>query len=279
MRILYLVLTLALGVAGQASAQTIDRIRETGELKIGYRTDAAPISYANEDGNAAGYSVLVCVTLAQALAQNLEMEDLNVTFHKVTGEDRFDKVASGEIDLLCGTSTITLERRKLVDFSIPTYVDGAIVLLPRNGNPSFQSLDGKKIGVRSNTTTARALTNTIASTGISAEEVAFDSYDGGIEALKNGEIDAFFGDQSIIVHKVNTLNLGSELRLTNQLLTVEKQGLALARGDSEFRLLVDQILSAMYQNGFMKRIYEQTLPNLQPGQAMQALHMIAPEIP
>ena len=98
-------------------------------------------------------------------------------------------------------------------------------------------------------------------------------------ALKNGEIDAFFGDQSIIVHKVNTLNLGSELRLTNQLLTVEKQGLALARGDSEFRLLVDQILSAMYQNGFMKRIYEQTLPNLQPGQAMQALHMIAPEIP
>ena len=279
MRTLSLVLTLALGIAGQASAQTIDRIRETGELKIGYQTDAAPISFANEDGNAAGYAVLLCVALAQALAQNLQMEDLSVTFRTVTTEDRFDKVASGEIDLLCGASTITLASREKVDFSIPTYIDGAIVLLPRNGDPAFEALDGKKIGVRSNTTTAAALTNTIANTGITAEEVTFDTHEAGIEALKNGEIDAYFGDQSIIVHYVLSNELGSELRLTNNLLTLEKQGLAMARGDTDFRLVVDRILTAMYNNGFMERIYKQSLPNQKPGPAMRALFMIAPETP
>ncbi len=276
---LLLALALALGVASQASAQTVDRIRETGELKLGYRTDAAPISYANEDGNAAGYSALLCVGVAQALAKSLDMEDLAVSFHQVTAENRFDKVASGEIDLLCGASTITLERRNKVDFSTPTFVDGAVVLLPRNGTPGFKALDGKRIGVRAGTTTEKALEASIRKEGITAEKVPFDSHDVGIDALAAGEIEAYFGDQSILVYHMLKKDLGSDLRITDQLLTVEKQGLAMARGDSEFRLLVDAILSTLYRNGSMQRVYKETLPGVKPGVAIRALHMIAPDMP
>jgi len=98
-----------------ASAQTLERIKESGELKLGYRADAAPLSFTDEDGQPAGYSVLLCAGVAQAIANKLQMTDLLATFHAVDATDRFDKVASGEVDLLCGAATITLSRRELVD--------------------------------------------------------------------------------------------------------------------------------------------------------------------
>ncbi len=279
MRTLFLLLTVALGLATPSFAQTIDRIRETGELKLGYRQDAAPLSSENAEGNATGYSPLVCVGVAKAVAKQLGMDDLAVSFHPVTTEDRFEKISNGEIDLLCGAATITLERRKIVDFSVPTYVDGSVVLLPRDASSSFKALDGKRIGVRSGTTTSTMLDNTIEEIGISAEQVPFESHDVGVEALRKGEIDAYFGDQSILVYQFLTKKLEGELQITNKLLTIEPQGLAMARGDSNFRLLVDAILSNMYRTGAMQRAYEQTLPGIQPGQAMKAMHVIAPILP
>lgn len=279
MRIFPIVFAIAASLALPASSQTIERIKATGEMKLGFRTDAAPLSYANENGDAAGYSPLLCAGIAQAVAENLELEDLAVSFHPVDASDRFEKVASGEIDLLCGAATITMSRREIVDFSVPTYVDGSVMLLTRNATGNFKELAGKRIGVRESTTTATALANTIAKAGIEAETVPFQSHDDGVNAMRDGEIDAYFADQSILVYQLASKGLGSDLRLTTQLLTVEKQGLALARGDSDFRLLIDRIISKMYETGAMKRVYQQSLPGLQPGMAMRALHLMSPTLP
>lgn len=279
MRAFAVLIALAIGFAAPASAQTIERIRETNELKLGFRTDAAPISFANEDGEATGYTPLICVGIAQIMAERLELPDLKVSFVPVTTEDRFEKVASGEIDLLCGADSITMERREIVDFSDPIFVDGAVSLLTRNADPSMKALAGKKVGVRNSTTTEIALHNSFVKEGIDAELVTFESHDAGVEALRDGEIDAYFGDQSILVYQLSTKGLGSELRLTNQLLTIEKQGLAMARGDTEFRHLVDGIIGVLYRRGAMQRAYETMLPGVEPGIAMRALLMIAPTLP
>lgn len=279
MKKLSLLLALALGITAPAGAQTLDRIRESGEIKIGFRTDAAPLSYADEDGNAGGYSLLVCIAVADAVSDYLEIDELNASFHPVTTENRFDKIANGEIDILCGATTITLARRELVDFSIPIYVDGSVVLLPRNGSPSFKALAGKRIGVRAGTTTADALKNTLTSSGIEAEEVPFESHDEGVLALRDGKIDAYFGDQSILTYQLVSKELGSDLRLTQDLMTVEKQGLAMARGDSEFRLVVDNAISTLYRTGVMQTLYVKALPGMTPGAAMRALHLTAPILP
>ncbi|RYH10933.1 amino acid ABC transporter substrate-binding protein [Tropicimonas sp. IMCC6043] len=279
MRIVAAILALTIGLAGSASAQTIERIRETNELKLGFRSDAAPLSFANEAGEASGYTPLLCVGIAQELADRLELPNLEVSFVPVTTENRFEKVAAGEIDLLCGAATITMDRREIVDFSDPVFVDGTVALMTRNADPSMKSLAGKKVGVRAGTTTQVALHNSLVKEGIEAELVPFEDHGAGVEALRNGEIAAYFGDQSILVYQLATKNLGSELRITNQLLTVEKQGLAMARGDTDFRLLIDGIVGTMYRRGAVQRVYESMLPGVEPGMAMRALIMIAPTLP
>ena len=147
-------LLLAAAMAVPATAQTVDRIRSEGEIRLGYRQDAAPLSYVDDQGVPAGYTVQVCAQLAQALGRALDLEEIEMTFVPVDTSNRFAKVADGEIDLLCGASTITMSRREFVDFSIPIFVDGTAVMLPVGAETTFSALNGASIGVRSGTTTA-----------------------------------------------------------------------------------------------------------------------------
>ncbi|WP_170458698.1 amino acid ABC transporter substrate-binding protein [Ruegeria arenilitoris] len=278
MRLLALTLSAALLVSG-AAAQTIDRIKETREIRFGFRTDAAPLSFINDQERPDGLSVMVCDQVARAIASRLGADDLTAQFIPVQSDTRFDMVASGQIDLLCGAATITLSRRETVDFSIPIFVDGTSVLLPIDAETTMASLSGKKVGMRSSTTTEEAVFNSFGSAGIEAKLVRFASHPDGIKALRDGEIDAYFADQSILLVNYLAAGLKDDFKISQEILTIEKQGLALARGDDDFRLMVDEILSQMYAQGTMEEIFRAALPGIEPSEALKALYVIAPTLP
>lgn len=267
---------LATVLALPATAQTLERIIETGELKLGYRTDAAPLSFAEADGKPAGYSPLICVSIAQHIANQFMLENLDVTFVQVDTTDRFERVANGEIDLLCGASTITLERRELVDFSVPTYVDGTAVMVAKGYEGGLETFAGKKVGVRAGTTTFEALTSSFADEGIDADIIAFDSHEAGLTAIETSQITAYFADQSILVYMYFNSEFQNTLQLSDEILTIEKQGLALARGDADFRLAVDAALSKMFFDGSMEEIFKSTMPGISPGAAIRAMYLTSP---
>lgn len=279
MRILAAAIAAALMLGGSVTAQTLDRIKETKTLNLGYRTDAAPLSFADETGHPAGYSLLICSEIAQAIADALQMEELKAKFVVVDAANRFDKVANGEVDLLCGASTITLRRREQVDFSIPTYVDGTSFILPAGASVDLRQLDGKKVGFRNGTTTEEAVTVSFNSAAINVGYAPFDSHADGFDALRAGEIDAYFADQSILLFEFVTRNMGDKFQLSSEILTIEKHGFALAKGDTEFRLLVDTVLSSLYANGTMRKLFQNILPGAEPGLAMEAMYMMAPTLP
>lgn len=279
MRLFTLAFATAALLTSSVSAQTIERLKETNHLTFGYRTDAAPLSYQTKDGNPAGYSPAICNEVAQYIANTFKMENLDVDFVAVDSKDRFDKVASGEIDLLCGAATITLSRRELVDFSIPTYVDGTSVLMPKSATGNLADLAGKKIGMRSATTTEEAVLNSFGSANVEADMVRFNTHPDGFKALQSGEIDAYFADQSILLVNYFERGMVNDFKLMDEILTVEKHGLALAKGDSDFRLLIDSALSELYAAGTMQKLFEAVLPGATPGAGLQAMYVIAPTLP
>ena len=64
----FLIMAAVLATASQAAgAATLDRIRDTGVFRIGYRADAKPYSYQDEQGQPAGYIVDLCLEIAAAL--------------------------------------------------------------------------------------------------------------------------------------------------------------------------------------------------------------------
>lgn len=259
-------------LAGGAAAQTLERIQESGAIRLGYRTDAVPFAYNSPEGEPAGYTVELCQAVAASVQEQLGLDALEIEYIEVGAEDRFEAIESGKIDLLCGATSATLERREHVDFSIATFVDGASVLLPAEGPESFDQLSGEKVGVRGGTTTEEALENTLAETGVEAEVVAVSSHDDGLAKLQSGEISAYFADQAILIFLGSTSE--TPLRLSDRVFTIEPYALALTHGDDDFRLAVDRALSRIYRSGGVERIFVETFgPKAKPSSLVEAIYL------
>jgi ABC-type amino acid transport substrate-binding protein len=110
-----------LALAGAAAAQeirpTLDKIKETGVVQLGYRETSRPFSFRDSDGQPAGFSVDLCLQVAAALRESLKLPGLKVAWVPVTPADRIPKLVKGTIDLECGSTTITFGRMEQVAFS------------------------------------------------------------------------------------------------------------------------------------------------------------------
>src|SRR5262245_17465209 len=129
--------------AASPPAGALDRVRATGTLKLGYRADARPLSF-QESGKAAGYSVELCQVVADAVKSELSLPALKVDWVPVTVDSRLSAVKEGQVDLLCGASTATLERRKNVAFSTPIFPGGVAALIRSDAPKQLRNiLSGK----------------------------------------------------------------------------------------------------------------------------------------
>jgi ABC-type amino acid transport substrate-binding protein len=261
-------------VASAAEAATLDRIRDSGTIKLGYRQDAAPFSYADDAGLPAGYSVAICNAVVSAVRSRLGREDIRVEFVLVSSEDRFAAVEAGTIDLLCGASSVTLERRQRVDFSLMTFVTGSSVLYRRDGPANFLDLVGEKVGVRAGTTTEDGLKDALREAGIEAEVVAVGSHDEGLRALEAGELSAYFADRAILAMLGAEAARPENLVLSDRFFSYEPYALALQLGDTDFRLLVDSTLARLYRSQAIARIYRANFGNAQMSDLLQAVFTI-----
>jgi len=255
-------------------AGTLERVREAGLFKIGYRTDAPPFSYKSAIGEPAGYIVDLCREVAAAAKLELGLKDLKVEYVTVTAEDRFDAVRSGRIDLLCEATTVTLARRKLVDFSLMTFIDGASVMVRSDGPQSFKAMAGHKIGVHAGTTTEDELRRTLAKLKVDAQVVSVADHADGVKRLESGELAAYFADRAILTYLLLDEGAPKTLRISKEYFTREPYALAFARGDDDFRLLVDRTLARLYRSGAIEAIFERNFGKAKASELLQALYEI-----
>ena len=253
---------------------TLDRIQETGEIRLGYRADAAPFSYTR-DGKPGGYSVNLCLEVADRLQDDLNLPKLTASFVEVTAENRFAALMEGQADLLCEATTATLSRREKVDFSIYTFVSGASLVIRPGGPTSVDTLAGQKIGVLGGTTTLQALDETLRENAITAEVVVVKTHDEGFAQLERGDITAYFGDRTILEDHLRRVPSEAGLMLADNYLTIEPYALAMPI-DHQFRLAVDRSLSHLFRSGGLIKVFRQSFdPNAKPSDLIKMLSRVS----
>src|SRR3954464_2375171 len=265
MRILSAV-ALALFVAAPLAAQTLDKIRKQGVIKLGYVESAAPFSFAEGDGEPKGYSVELCRSVVDGLAGQLKRESLKIQWVKLTLQNRIEAVRKKQVDIECGTATWTLSRQQLVDFSLITFVDGASLLLRAQSEVGrIADLDGKRIAVIAGTTTEPALRAALARQSIKAELVSIKTRDEGLALLGRNEVEALASDRTALIGLV-VMGGGSNgnFKLLDQDFSIEQYALMLPRGDHDFRLAVNRQLARVYRSGDIEKIYGRWLGPLGP---------------
>ncbi len=257
-----------------AAAATLDTIRQSGVIRIGYRTDASPLSYANPAGLPSGYTVDLCKMVVRGLKSRLQMQKLKIMYVPVTAKNRFDMIQQRKVDLLCGVTTVTLSRREKVDFSVLIYFTGASVLVRAGGAASFKQLAGKKIGVVAGTTTERSLRATIKADKINATIITVKGHPDGLKALESGKINAYFSDRVILLGLIASSANPEKLRIAKRVLGPEPYALAMRHGDSKFRHAVDWTLSRIYRSPTIVRIHRKNFWGRNPSKGLQTLYLM-----
>jgi glutamate/aspartate transport system substrate-binding protein len=257
-------LAMAAGPAtGQEIRPTLDKIKESGVIQLGYRETSRPFSFLDKDGKPVGYSVNLCERVAEAVQQSLKLATLKIDWVAVTPADRIAKLVKGTIDLECGSTTITFGRMEQVAFSHMIFVDGGSLLATASSRIfTARDLAGKRVGVIPSTTTEKALAAAVAGASIQAQVIAVSEHGEGLRGLEEGRLDAYASDQLLLAGLLTTAKNPTALRLSREYFSYEPYGLMMRRGDNAFQAQVNRTLSRLYRSGLVQ-IYERWFGSFQ----------------
>lgn len=257
-------------------AGALERIKDTGHVRLGFLAEAPPFSFKNEKGAPDGYTVRLCERIAASIGKQLALPGLATDWIAVDADDRVRTIRKGEIDLLCTPTNVTHERRVEISFSIPVFASGnrAAVrtdaspalreVLSRSsgqsawrGSPLESALGRARVGVVADTPARQWLAARRTALNLETQIVELSSYRKAVERLLAGELDVVFGDraQMVIALAEMDANARRDVVILDRPFTHETAALPLQRNDDDFRLLVDRALSDVYSSAEFPRIY------------------------
>ena len=238
------------------SGATLERIKETGVVRIGFREAEPPMSFLDKDNKPVGYSIDLCIRIVNEVKQTLGRPEISTEYVPVTSSNRFQAIIDGKIDILCGATTKTLSRAELVDFTQLTFVTGASLMsLDETPVEGVSDLQGKKVGVVRDTTTLMQLNRILKESVVAAEVVQVDSASAGMQALVAGELAAFASDQVVLIGLALTHQGDEKFVVADDIFSFEPFALAVKKGDSDFRLVADRALSRLNRSAQITPIY------------------------
>ncbi len=243
------------GAQGLAAGEpdTLDRIRATGEIRLGYRVSSVPFSYV-VDGQVMGYSHDLALIAAEAVRQHLGMPELPVRLVPVTPQSRALLISNGRVDMECASTTHSREREAQAGFSSTLFIT-SIRLLTRkdSGIRDFSDLAGRRVVTTAGTTTEdmlRKLPFADSLTLVSAADHA-DSF----AILRAGRADAFAMDE-VQLHNEAVRSGSSDWIITGAApRAFQAYACMLKKGDTAFKRVIDAALTKAMHNGEAERLY------------------------
>lgn len=260
---------------GQELDGVLKKIKDSKTFTLGHLTSAPPFSFPGPDRRPVGYSIDLCTHIASKIQEQLGI-NLKLNWVPVTTENRLDMVASGKVDIECGTSTASLSRQQRVDFSLMTFVDGGGLLTKRDVTlRGVADLADKRIAVIPGTTTETALSKFLKEEFVTVQTVAVKNHVEGLAAIEKGSADAFASDRGILIGLAVTSKDPSLFALPNVLFSYEPYGFMVRRNDAAFRLAVNRALAGLYRSGDIAAIYDRWFGGLgKPSPALQLMYLL-----
>ena len=256
MRKALLVACLGLGgfvvAAPAGSAGTLDRIRDTGTIVLGHRAQSVPFSYLDGDSTPVGLAIDLCARIVEAIRFELKLTSLEVRDRLVTPENRIALMKQGAIDIECGSTTNTAERREQVDFSVTYFVAGVRLLVRRDsGVKDYAELDGLTVAITRGTTAEALLLAEVPKARIA--EVG--EHDEAFRMVAERQAVAFALDDVLLAGLVARSKDPASFAIVGASLSQERYGLMLPKGDAPLKALVDRVLIGLMKSGEADKLY------------------------
>ena len=223
-------------------------------LVVGTYFTNPPFEFIKE-GKRVGFEV----DLLNAICQRLK---LKCEFVDTTWEGILTRLENQQYDAIVGGITITEERSKTLNFSIPYMTTTLSVLIDQRSSSSIQSLGdlkGKTIGVQAETTDQDIAQKMLKENQIAKMMVyPFANMDQAISDLEKGVIDAFFKVFPVAYYLAKT---DSSLRVVAQIPNdPQPLGIAFNKKNSKLLEAFNQALKNIQEDGTYQTIYHKWFP-------------------
>jgi polar amino acid transport system substrate-binding protein len=248
MRLVLLSLGMVLGIQFAVSpvslAADLATIRQRGQLIVGIREGRQPLSFYDPvAGEWTGLEVEIARGLAAEICGNPEA----IVFEPLSNEERIPAVLEDRVDVAIAGLTLTPERMRVVSFSPPYYLDGTGLLVHDSATRDLDQLQQGRIGVLQGSSAIANLRYLLPL----ATLVPFNRYQGAVEPLQSGQIDAFAGDITVLVGWQQDY---ADHHLMSVALSAEPLAIAMPKGTQHnpLRSLVSTLVTEWHDNGWLE---------------------------
>jgi len=235
---------------------TLKKIKDGGSVTLGYRESSVPFSYLNAAKRPIGYSIDLCLEIVEEAKDALGIDDLEVKYVPVTAENRIDMVASGKVDLECGSTTNNLERQKRVAFSPVIFVSGTKFMVRRPTKArSYLDLKGKTVAVTAGTTNQAAMKTLSEKQKLGMRFTVAKDHAQAFVLLDKGKVDAYATDDVLLYGLIAKSGRAKEFQVVGDFLSYDPYGIMYRKGDPDFADVVKDAFERLATSRELEQTY------------------------
>ena len=228
--------------------KSLEKIKQAGVIRIASGPGYPPFTYRNGKNELAGFDVALSRELAKRLGVKAEI----VT---IQWEDIINGLKENKYDAILGSMSVTEERAKIVDFSLPYYYARSQVMVPKDSTlKSIKDLKEKTVGVMGGTTfeddaKAQGFTHIC----------QYKTNDDAVCALGRKEVDAIITDDVAGMYAKNRLRV--DIEPFGDTLSTEKISIAVRKGDRVLLKRINAVIEEMQKDGTLRDLVERMASN------------------
>lgn len=251
-----LLVSASLAISSHAlAADTLAKIKSTGEIRLGVRDASVPFSYLDQTQNYVGFSIDLCHKVVDKLKETLPA--LKVTNVPVTSANRIALVNNGNVDIECASTANTPDREQQVGFSVATFVSHTRWLVKANsGIKTDADLKGKTV-VYTQGSNALGFAKEISDkNNLDLKFIPAHDHGESMLVLESGRAAAFIEDDVLLAAKKADAKDPSAYVFLPESYNTLYYGLMIAKDDPAFKKVVDDTLKGLMVSGEFTKIYD-----------------------
>lgn len=229
-------------LAGCGNSKPKERV-----LRFGTEPTFAPFEFQKEGSKEyTGFDIDLARAIGKKIGAKVEIVSMGF-------DGLIPALNAGNIDAIAACMSITPERAKNVEFSVPYYQSGLAVMVKKDNNiiKGIEDLQGKKIAVQIGTTGAME-----AHKISKAEIVEFNTNTEAALELKTGGVDAVINDLPVVAYFLHQGGGNDYAKIVGKTVSSEDYGIAMKKGDKKLTGEINEAIAGLKKDGEYAEIYK-----------------------
>ncbi|UYP29518.1 transporter substrate-binding domain-containing protein [Pseudomonas sp. Z8(2022)] len=253
-------LTLGLGIACSAAADSLDDIKAKGTLTVAIDPTFAPYEYTDADGNIIGYTPEIMKRVAERLGVTLQ-------YQKMSFGGIIPSLIAGSVDAEGSSLNVTAERAEKVLFTVPFGKSVNAVLMRADderigeGALTLEALSGLTAAVKTTTAPEQLLkqfNQDLQAQGLAPIKlVSVDSVDQTLATLMTRRADFVFDDITVLGGL--SQRLPGKLKQVGELGDSQWISWATRKEDQRLNQVINDEITALKQSGELTKLQQEHL--------------------